>query len=48
VFVHVLAHLSEGGNNDRLWRWVARYPDAERAKAWLDGYSTAARLEAGG
>src|SRR3954466_9427015 len=45
VLVHELAHLIEPGHNDRFWRWVARYPEAERAKAWLDGYSTAARLE---
>jgi|tagenome__1003787_1003787.scaffolds.fasta_scaffold20051586_2 predicted metal-dependent hydrolase len=45
VIVHELAHLIEPGHNDRFWRWVGRYPEAERAKAWLDGYSTAARLE---
>jgi predicted metal-dependent hydrolase len=45
VLVHELAHLIEPGHNDRFWSWVNRYPDAERAKAWLDGYSTGARLE---
>jgi hypothetical protein len=45
VLVHELAHLIEPGHNDRFWRWVARYPESDRAKAWLDGYSTAARLE---
>ena len=45
VLVHELAHLIESGHNDRFWSWVDRYPHAERAKAWLDGYSTAARLE---
>ena len=45
VLVHELAHLIEPGHNDRFWRWVDRYPHAERAKAWLDGYSAAARLE---
>lgn len=45
VLVHELAHLLEAGHNARFWAWVARYPDAERAKAWLDGYSAGARLE---
>jgi predicted metal-dependent hydrolase len=45
VLVHELAHLIEPGHNDRFWAWVARYPHADRAKAWLDGYSAAARLE---
>jgi predicted metal-dependent hydrolase len=45
VLVHELAHLIEAGHNDRFWAWVHRYPDAERAKAWLEGYSAGARLE---
>ena len=45
VLVHELAHLIEPGHNDRFWSWVGRYPESERAKAWLDGYSTGARLE---
>lgn len=48
VLVHELAHLIEPGHNPRFWGWVARYPDAERAKAWLDGYSIGARFEGGG
>jgi predicted metal-dependent hydrolase len=48
VLVHELAHLIEAGHNDRFWTWVARYPQADRARAWLDGYSAGARLEAGG
>jgi hypothetical protein len=45
VLVHELAHLIEAGHNDTFWAWVHRYPDAERAKAWLEGYSAGARLE---
>jgi predicted metal-dependent hydrolase len=48
VLVHELAHLIESGHNDRFWAWVDRYPHAERAKAWLDGYSAGARLAGGG
>jgi predicted metal-dependent hydrolase len=45
VLVHELAHLLEAGHHDRFWAWVHRYPEAECAKAWLDGYSAGARLE---
>jgi predicted metal-dependent hydrolase len=48
VLVHELAHLLEAGHNPRFWALVERYPRAEQAKAWLDGYSAGARLEAGG
>ena len=45
VLVHELSHLLEAGHNARFWALVDRYPQAERAKAWLDGYSAGARLE---
>lgn len=48
VLVHELAHLLEAGHNPRFWALVDRYPQAERAKAWLDGYSAGARLEGDG
>ncbi|MGC4111161.1 MAG: M48 family metallopeptidase [Nocardioides sp.] len=47
VLVHELAHLIEAGHNARFWAWVDRYPESERAKAWLEGYSAGARLEGG-
>jgi len=45
VLVHELAHLLEHGHNDAFWAWVANYPQAEKAKGYLEGYSAAARLE---
>jgi len=45
VLVHELAHLLEAGHTTEFWAWVDRYPKAEKAKGYLEGYSTAARLE---
>jgi len=45
VLVHELAHLLEPGHDASFWAWVDRYPRAERAKGYLVGWSTAARLE---
>ncbi|WP_127480720.1 M48 family metallopeptidase [Nocardioides pantholopis] len=45
VLVHELVHLIEPGHNDRFWAWVDRYPQAERAKGYLEGWSAAARME---
>ena len=45
VLVHELAHLIEPGHDARFWAWVDRYPKAERAKGYLAGWSSAARLE---
>jgi predicted metal-dependent hydrolase len=44
VIVHELAHLIEPHHNDKFWAWVAHYPDAEKAKGYLAGWSDAARL----
>jgi predicted metal-dependent hydrolase len=45
VLVHELAHLLEAGHDDRFWAWVDRYPQAERAKGYLIGWSSASRLD---
>jgi predicted metal-dependent hydrolase len=45
VLIHELAHLLETGHDAAFWAWVDRYPQAERAKGYLIGWSTAARLE---
>jgi len=45
VLVHELAHLLEAGHGPEFWAWVDRYPEAERAKGYLLGYSAAAHLE---
>ncbi|MFC7496948.1 MULTISPECIES: M48 family metallopeptidase [unclassified Nocardioides] len=45
VLIHELAHLFESSHNDRFWSWVDRYPQSERAKGYLIGWSTAARLD---
>ena len=45
VLVHELAHLFESSHNARFWGWVDRYPQAERAKGYLTGWSAAARLD---
>ena len=45
VLVHELAHLLEAGHTPAFWAWVDRYPRAEKAKGYLEGYSAGARLE---
>jgi len=45
VVVHELAHLLEPGHDAAFWAWVDRYPQAERAKGYLLGWSAAARVD---
>src|SRR3954447_4821082 len=45
VLVHELAHLLEPGHDAKFWAWVDRYPQAERAKRYLLGWSAAARID---
>jgi predicted metal-dependent hydrolase len=45
VLVHELAHLLEPGHDAAFWGWVDRYPQAERAKGYLLGWSAAAKVD---
>jgi predicted metal-dependent hydrolase len=45
VLVHELAHLLVPGHDEEFWGWVSHYPEAEKAKGFLLGWSAAAHLE---
>ena len=45
VLVHELSHLIEPGHDASFWGWVDRYPQAERAKGYLLGWSAASRVD---
>jgi predicted metal-dependent hydrolase len=44
VLVHELAHLLVPGHGPEFWAHVARYPQTERARGYLDGVSATAEL----
>jgi predicted metal-dependent hydrolase len=44
VLVHELAHLLVAGHDEEFWAWVSHYPQAEKAKGYLVGWSEASRL----
>jgi predicted metal-dependent hydrolase len=45
VLIHELAHLLEPGHDAKFWAWVDLYPQAEKAKGYLLGWSAGARVE---
>ncbi|CAN5470140.1 M48 family metallopeptidase [soil metagenome] len=45
VLVHELAHLLEPGHDARFWAWVEHYPQADKAKGYLLGWSEAAQIK---
>lgn len=48
VLVHELVHLIEPNHDERFWALVARYPQAERARGFLEGVELATAAGAPG
>ena len=40
VILHELAHLIEPQHDEKFWGWVAHYPDAEKAKGYVQKQGT--------
>jgi predicted metal-dependent hydrolase len=45
VLIHELAHLFHAHHGREFWALVHRYPKADRARGYLEGYSAATRTE---
>lgn len=45
VLVHELAHLLVPGHGPDFWAWADRFPEAERAKGFLEGVVVGGSLE---
>ncbi|MFB8766017.1 M48 metallopeptidase family protein [Nocardiopsis alba] len=45
VLVHELAHLYHPDHGREFWELVRRYPKADRARGYLEGYSAGSRSE---
>ncbi|MGH3802427.1 MAG: M48 metallopeptidase family protein [Pseudonocardiaceae bacterium] len=45
VLVHELVHLRVSGHTDHFWQLVDRFPQAQRARGYLEGVAAAAGLK---
>ena len=47
MLLHELAHLLVPGHGDDFWALLAAYPRCERARGFLEGWSTAEAARTG-